>query len=360
MLEERAGIPSKRVDERLRRLRRTEAIREMLKESRVHASNLMAPVFVQDGERVVEPIESMPGINRYSVDTLLGYVGRLIDAGDKVGLALRATRLQGRGGERRHTRATASFPRAIRELKSHFDSLVVAADVCLCEYTSHGHCGVLEDGSVSNEKTLPLLAKAALQYARAGADIVCPSAMMDGQVLAIRKALDESSYEERLVMGYSAKYASSFYGPFRDAARSAPAFGDRRGYQMNPANSREAMREIDSDIREGADIIMVKPALAYLDVIGKARAKVRRPPGGLQRQRRVLDDQGGERERLARREGRGDGGGDVDKEGGRGHHNHLLRRAARGLAERGAVSSEMEESPTTQVESQRARPARGS
>jgi len=272
MLEERAGRPSRRPDERLRRLRRTEAIRELLRESRVHPSNLMAPVFVREGERVVEPVEAMPGVNRYSVDTVSDYVGRLTEEG------VRSILLFGipSSKDERGSGAYASdgvVPRAIAELKSHFDSLVVAADVCLCEYTSHGHCGVVEGGDVSNEKTLPLLAKASLEYSRAGADIVCPSAMMDGQVLALRKALDASSYEERLVMGYSAKYASSFYGPFREAAKSAPAFGDRKAYQMGTANSREAMREIESDIREGADIVMVKPALAYLDVISKARAR---------------------------------------------------------------------------------------
>lgn len=248
----------------------------MLKENRVHVSNLMAPVFVRDGEGVVEPVESMPGINRYSVDTVSDYVGRLADEG------VRSVLLFGLPGRKDETGSQAYsaggvVPRAIRELKGHFQSLVVAADVCLCEYTSHGHCGVLEAGVVSNEKTLPLLAEAARQYADAGADMVCPSAMMDGQVLAIRNALDGSGFGDRLVMGYSAKYASSFYGPFRDAADSAPAFGDRRGYQMNPANSREAMREIDSDVREGADIVMVKPALAYLDVITKARARFEVP-----------------------------------------------------------------------------------
>jgi porphobilinogen synthase len=272
LLEERAGGPRTRVDARLRRLRRTEPIREILRESRLHVSNLMAPVFVQDGQRIVDPVEAMPGISRYSVDTVSDYVGRLAEEGIKSVLLFGIPDSKDESGTEAYS-SDGVVPRAIRELKSHFHSLVVAADVCLCEYTSHGHCGVMEDDSVSNEMTLPLLAKAALQYARAGADIVCPSAMMDGQVLAIRRALDESSYEERLVMGYSAKYASSFYGPFREAAESAPAFGDRKGYQMNPANSREAMREIDSDIKEGADIVMVKPALAYLDVISKARSR---------------------------------------------------------------------------------------
>ncbi|MDA4116221.1 MAG: porphobilinogen synthase [Thaumarchaeota archaeon] len=272
MLEERVGGPGSRADERLRRLRRTEAIREVLRESRVHPSNLMAPVFVRDGERVVEPVEAMPGVNRYSVDTVSDYVGRLVDEGVRSVLLFGIPGSKDESGSEAYS-SHGVVSRAIEELKSHFHSLVVAADVCLCEYTSQGHCGVLDGGGVSNEMTLPLLAKAALQYARAGADIVCPSAMMDGQVRAIRKALDGSSYEERLVMGYSAKYASSFYGPFREAAGSAPAFGDRKGYQMSPANSREAMREIDSDVREGADIVMVKPALAYLDVLSKARER---------------------------------------------------------------------------------------
>ncbi|HEV2389578.1 MAG TPA: porphobilinogen synthase, partial [Nitrososphaerales archaeon] len=242
MLEQRASRPGRKVDERLRRLRRTEAIREMLRETRVHASNLMAPVFIKDGERVVEPVEAMPGIMRYSVDTVSEYVGRLVDGGVKSVLLFGIPSSKDEAGKEAYS-SDGIIPRAIEELKSHFDSLVVAADVCLCEYTSHGHCGVLDRGSVSNKMTLPLLAKAALQYASAGADIVCPSAMMDGQVLAIRRALDESAQEDRLVMGYSAKYASSFYGPFREAAGSAPAFGDRKGYQMSPANSREAMRE---------------------------------------------------------------------------------------------------------------------
>ncbi|MDG6898913.1 MAG: porphobilinogen synthase, partial [Nitrososphaerota archaeon] len=164
-------------------------------------------------------------------------------------------------------------PRAITEIKKAAPEVVVAADVCLCEYTSHGHCGVLRDGQVDNDRTLPLLAKAAVEYARAGADIVAPSAMMDFQVAAIRSALENVGLSEILIMGYSAKHASSFYGPFREAAGSTPSFGDRRAYQMAPGNSREAMREIEKDIQEGADMVMVKPALSYLDVIAKARSR---------------------------------------------------------------------------------------
>ena len=164
-------------------------------------------------------------------------------------------------------------PKAIREVKKRFPDLVVMADVCLCEYTSHGHCGVVQNGTVDNDRTLPLLARAAAEYAKAGADVVAPSAMMDEQVASIRSALNNSGHADTLVMGYSAKYASSFYGPFREAAGSAPSFGDRRTYQMDGANSREAMREIQADIREGADIVMVKPALAYLDVLSRARSR---------------------------------------------------------------------------------------
>lgn len=244
----------------------------MLKENRVNVSSLMAPIFVRDGERIVEPVEAMPGVNRYTVDRVSEYVGRLADEGVRSVLLFGIPDFKDESGSEAYSR-DGVVPRAVREIKSHFSSVLVAADVCLCEYTSHGHCGVLVDGEVSNKKTLPLLAEAALQYAAAGADMLCPSAMMDGQVMAIRAAVDGSSHEEKLVMGYSAKYASSFYGPFREAAKSAPSFGDRKGYQIDPANSREAMREIDSDVREGADVIMVKPALAYLDVISKARAR---------------------------------------------------------------------------------------
>ena len=266
------GRSSAQRAERLRRLRRTPGVRELLKENRLHASDLVAPVFVRDGRNVVEPIETIPGHNRYSVDRVPGYVGRLADLGVKAVLLFGIPGSKDAMGTEAYSR-DGVVPRAIRELKESWPSTVVAADVCLCEYTSHGHCGVIECDTVDNEKTLPLLALAAERYAEAGADIVCPSAMMDGQVLAIRRALDGAGAGDRLVMGYSAKYASSFYGPFRDAARSAPSFGDRRGYQMDPANARQAMREIQSDINEGADIVMVKPALPYLDIISRARSR---------------------------------------------------------------------------------------
>ncbi len=266
------GARAQRRAERLRRLRRTDAIRDMLAENRIHPSNLIAPIFVRGGEGIVEPVPAMPGISRYSVDAVAGYAGRLAETG------VRSVILFGIPESKDEAGTGAYAPdgvvcRAIRELQGRLPALVVAADVCLCEYTSHGHCGVVEHGAVSNEKTLPLIARAAEEYAAAGADMVCPSSMMDGQVSAVRSALERSGHDDRIVMGYSAKYSSSFYGPFREAAGSAPSFGDRRGYQMNPANSREAMREVETDILEGADIVMVKPALSCLDVIAKARSR---------------------------------------------------------------------------------------
>jgi porphobilinogen synthase len=257
---------------RMRRLRGTPVIREMVQESRVHPSSLMMPIFVRYGQGVIEPVAAMPGINRYSIDRLSRHVEDLVSRGIRSVLLFGIPESKDEAGTGGYS-SDGIIPSAVRELRNSFPSLVIAADVCLCEYTSHGHCGIVEKGVVKNDETLPLLATAAVEYAKAGADLLCPSAMMDGQVSALRRALDDAGYQERLVMGYSAKFASSFYGPFRQAAGSTPAFGDRRGYQMNPANAREALREIESDVREGADIIMVKPALSYLDVIARARAR---------------------------------------------------------------------------------------
>jgi len=261
-----------RVEGRMRRLRVSESLRGMVRETNLDVSKLIAPIFVKHGTKVVEPIEAMPGVNRYSIDQLPNYLGRLVEAGIPAVLFFGLPSAKDEMGTEAYS-STGIVPQAIREAKKRFPSLITVADVCLCEYTSHGHCGVVENGKVDNDKSLPLLAKAALEYAKSGADIVAPSAMMDGQVRAIRGSLDNSGFENTLVMGYSAKYASCFYGPFREAAGSAPSFGDRRGYQMDAANSREAMREIETDIREGADMVMVKPALAYLDVIAKARSR---------------------------------------------------------------------------------------
>jgi len=259
-------------DVRLRRLRRSETIRRLVNETDLQASRLVAPIFVRFGANVVEPIEAMPGVHRYSVDQLGSYVNRLWEAGVRAVLLFGIPESKDELGTQAYS-SDGLVPRATAEIKSRFPSMAVAADVCLCEYTSHGHCGVLKGGEVDNDNTIPLLAKAAVEYARAGADIVAPSAMMDRQVAAIRTALDDSGLPETIVMGYSAKFASSFYGPFREAAGSTPSFGDRRAYQRNGANSREAMREIEGDVAEGADVIMVKPALPYLDVIAEARSR---------------------------------------------------------------------------------------
>ncbi|MDE1853822.1 MAG: porphobilinogen synthase [Thaumarchaeota archaeon] len=267
MLEQRF-----RLESRARRLRKKESLRRMLRETRLHEDMLVAPVFVKEGTKKVEAIEGMPGVYRYSIDELQGYLERLARVGVRSILLFGVPDEKDDQGSGAYARE-GLVPRAIEAVRPNFPELVVMADVCLCEYTSHGHCGLLTGQEVDNDRTLPLLARAAVEYARAGADVVAPSAMMDGQVLAIRRALQEAGLDDTIVMGYSAKHASAFYKPFRNAAGSAPAFGDRRSYQMQPGNFREAMREIELDVKEGADIVMVKPALAYLDVISGARRK---------------------------------------------------------------------------------------
>ena len=267
MLEERPKVES-----RSRRLRRTEAIRRMLRETRLHQDMLVVPVFVTEGVGTVEEIGGMPGVSRYSIDKLPGYLERVSSAGIRGILLFGVPGAKDEMGTGAYAR-DGVIPRALAAIKPSFPELVAMADVCMCEYTSHGHCGVLAGKEVDNDRTLPFLAKAAVEYARAGADVVAPSAMMDGQVLAIRKALDGEGMTDTVVMGYSAKHSSTFYTPFRGAAGSAPSFGDRRSYQMQPGNRREAMREIAQDVGEGADIVMVKPALAYLDVISEARRR---------------------------------------------------------------------------------------
>lgn len=250
-----------------RRLRRTPALRDLVRETRLHPAILVAPLFIRPGHGIREEIGSMPGQHRLSVDELPAEAHRLIQAGVKSVLLFGLP-------ESKDAEGTAAWAddgivqQGIRELRRAVgDQLVVIADVCLCEYTSHGHCGVLRDTSIDNDATLPLLARSAVSLADAGADIVAPSAMMDGQVAAIREALPDTP-----ILAYAAKHASAFYGPFREAADSAPAFGDRRSYQMDPANSREAVSEILADIEEGADMIMVKPAMPALDLIAAARA----------------------------------------------------------------------------------------
>ena len=263
-------------DLQLRRLRRTAAIRDLVRENRVDIKDLVCPLFAVEGKNIKQEIASMPGIFRFSPDRLG------VEAKEIAALGIPAVLVFGIPLHKDDTGSSAYHPRgivqqAIKAIKKAAPGLVVITDVCLCEYTSHGHCGIVKDGDVSNKLTLPLLARTALSHAVAGADIVAPSAMMDGQVKAIRETLDKNGFEHIPVMGYSAKYASAFYGPFREAAESTPQFGDRRSYQMDVANAREAMHEIEADIAEGADIIMVKPALSYLDVVRQARDAFNHP-----------------------------------------------------------------------------------
>lgn len=263
--------------QRLRRLRSTESIRRMNAETALQPSDFVYPMFVLNGANTRSPVESMPGVDQLSVDLAVEKAREARDAGVPAVLLFGLPDSKDPAGLRSADSAEA-VQRACGELKRSVPDVTVITDVCLCEYTDHGHCGVLrEDGEVDNDPTLELLAKTAVSHADAGADIVAPSAMMDGQVAAIRAALDAAGHAKTPVMGYSAKYASVFYGPFRDAADSAPQFGDRRAYQMAPTQRREAMREIEADIEEGADWIMVKPALSYLDVIHEASERFDHP-----------------------------------------------------------------------------------
>jgi len=261
---------------RPRRLRQNETFRRLVRETRLHLEDLIQPLFVVHGRGVRQELAAMPGCCHLSVDELakeakevaaLGIPGILLfglpAAKDAVGSEAYAD--------------DGIIQQAIRAVKDTVSDLLVVTDVCLCEYTSHGHCGVVERGQVKNDPTLELLARTAVSHAEAGADIVAPSDMMDGRVAAIREALDEERFEEIPIMAYSAKYASAFYGPFREAAGSAPQFGDRRSYQMDPANGDEALREVGLDLEEGADIVMVKPALAYLDILWRVKQEFRGP-----------------------------------------------------------------------------------
>jgi len=255
---------------RLRRLRRTEPLRALVRENRVEVGDFIYPIFVVEGQGIKQEITSMPGIFRYSPDQLAPEVEEIAR------LKIPAVLLFGIPEHKDETGSSAYHPegviqQAIRAIKKAVPELIVITDVCLCEYTSHGHCGIVDNGYVDNDQTLAFLAKMALSHVEAGADIVAPSDMMDGRVKAIRQALDEKGSQHIPILSYAAKYGSAFYGPFREAAGSAPQFGDRRAYQMDPANVREALREVEQDIAEGADIIMIKPALAYLDVIRRVR-----------------------------------------------------------------------------------------
>ena len=254
---------------RFRRLRSSEAIRNLVRETKVSKSELIYPIFIEEGENIKKPVESMPGIFRYSIDRADELLEEITDSGIS-GLLIFGI------PKHKDELATSAYDdngvtqQAIRYIKENYPDLLVIADVCLCEYTSHGHCGVVHDHKIINDETLPLLSKMAVSLAKAGADIIAPSDMMDGRVAAIRDALDENGFTDTPIMSYSAKFASAYYSPFRDAAESAPCFGDRKTYQMDGANGREALREIEDDIAESADIVMVKPALAYLDIVKEA------------------------------------------------------------------------------------------
>lgn len=255
---------------RMRRLRRSGMLRKMVREVSVCVDDLVCPLFVTNGLDVKVQIPSMPGVYHYSIDLLVEEARKLSDLGIPAVLLFGLPASKDEVGSEAYA-DDGIVQRAVRALKQALPELVVITDVCLCEYTSHGHCGVVREGGVANDATVELIARSALSHAQAGADMVAPSDMMDGRVLAIREMLDENDFEDTPIIAYSAKYASAFYGPFREAADCAPQFGDRSTYQMDPPNRREAMREIAMDIDEGADIVMVKPALSYLDIISDAK-----------------------------------------------------------------------------------------
>ncbi len=261
---------------RFRRLRTTEAMRKLVRETRISAEEMIYPIFVMEGENIKNPVESMPGVYQYSIDRMDEVLDEVADS------SISGVLVFGIPAEKDEVGSQAYHPdgitqRAIRYIKKNYPEMLVIADVCLCEYTSHGHCGLVHDCHILNDETLPLLARMAVTLAQAGADIIAPSDMMDGRVAAIRTALDENGFVDVPIMAYSAKFASAYYGPFRDAAHSAPQFGDRRSYQMDHCNKKEALREIADDIAEGADFYIVKPALAYLDVVEAAAKRFDMP-----------------------------------------------------------------------------------
>jgi porphobilinogen synthase len=260
-------------EQRPRRLRRSEALRVLVRETRLTAAGLIYPMFVCPGNKVRREVSSMPGVYQQSADQIVEECREVEQSGlpGVILFGLPETK-DAKGAS--SLAADGVVQRAIAAIRKANLKLLVLTDVCLCEYTDHGHCGVIENGEVLNDATLPILAKQALSHARAGADIVAPSDMMDGRVAAIRETLDEHHFENVAILSYAAKYCSGFYGPFREAAQSAPQFGDRRSYQMDPANAREALKEVALDLEEGADMIMVKPALPYLDIIRRVREKV--------------------------------------------------------------------------------------
>ena len=261
---------------RLRRLRSSEILRDMVQETNLTRNDLVMPLFVHYGKGIKNPIVSMPGIFQFSIDLLVIECKRLYDLGVKSVLLFGIPETKDESGDCACSE-NGIVQQAIHAIKKAVPQMYVIADVCNCEYTTHGHCGTIVNGDVQNDITIETLAKQSVSLAEAGVDMVAPSDMMDGRVIAIRTSLDEAGFEMLPIMSYSAKYASAFYGPFRDAAQSAPQFGDRKTYQMNPSNSREAIREVELDIIEGADIVMVKPALSYLDIIHSVKQKFNVP-----------------------------------------------------------------------------------
>lgn len=261
---------------RPRRLRKNENIRSLVRETILTVDDLIYPLFVCEGKGVKQEIRSMPEVYRFSLDQLIEEVKQVVELGIKAVLLFGIPDKKDEVGSSAYAK-DGIVQKAVRTLKEKFPDLVVITDVCLCEYTSHGHCGIIKNHTVDNDATLEQLAKIAVSHAKAGADIVAPSDMMDGRVGRIREALDEAGFTEVAIMSYAVKYCSAFYGPFREAAESAPQFGDRRSYQMDPANIREALREAYLDVQEGADILMVKPAMPYLDVIKTIRQEINHP-----------------------------------------------------------------------------------
>ena len=316
---------------RLRRLRRTEPLRDLVRETDLTADHLVQPLFITAGEGVREPIDSMPGMERLSISEAVAEVTEIAAAGVRAVLLFGIPASKDEVGSEAYD-DEGVVQMAVRALKEAHPEIVVITDVCLCEYTSHGHCGIVREGEVDNDLTIELLAKTAISHAAAGADAVAPSDMMDGRIGAIRSQLDEEGHSSVPIIAYSAKYASAFYGPFREAADSTPEFGDRRGYQMDPANADEAVREAKLDLEEGADVVMVKPALPYLDVIRRVKDATGAPARRVPRRRRVLDAEGRRRQRLDRRAGRRDGVADRDPPRRRRHDHHLLRQGRRRLA----------------------------
>ncbi len=262
--------------ERLRRLRHTESLRALVQETNVDTGDLVYPLFVVEGKGIKQEIGTMPGISRFSPDRLPTEIKEIAALNIPAVILFGIPKDKDEMGSSAYDPAGV-IPQAIKTIKKAVPDLLVITDVCLCEYTSHGHCGVITAGNVDNDKTLPLLARMALAHVDAGADMVAPSDMMDGRVKIIRESLDKNGFTHIPILAYAAKYASAFYGPFREAAESAPQFGDRRSYQMDPPNVREALREVAQDVTEGADIIMVKPALPYLDVIRRVRDTFNHP-----------------------------------------------------------------------------------